>query len=470
MKRIFLKISLMAVVALTATYQNANAKIWRVNNNPGKSGTFEVIPGEEVIVFGDLTSALWSLKRGGQGNIAEGDTIHIEGSVTAYGKATQTATNCDTIYKKVVIIGPGYMLSDNAETQHNKESAKIRTLHIIPAAAGTVIAGLEQVAPTGGTNFYDPNWGVQAAYYNCTYGINSYGGWGDTPGSYKIRIEADNVVISHCKLFYVDLFNKNSALTNITITKCVFNPGLIACAAGNNMVTNVIISNNFFKNRWNWGVGYWYQIIPSSAVIDFRGAANYCGRNDNTATRVWDECTFPVINPTIQNNTFYDYFNILAKGCQVFNNLFFPKNGHYGSFGLFKFSDRPHVMRDNIVYNVSFWNAPSAGGNTYNDTNYGGMLPGIDGNQYSNIAETSWFTSSTTLPALDKSFILSNGSPARSSDGIETKQRGMYGGLSPYQLSGLYTIPAVWEISIPSYPSGEVPSTGFEVRVRVKSH
>jgi hypothetical protein len=94
-----------------------------------------------------------------------------------------------------------------------------------------------------------------------------------------------------------------------------------------------------------------------------------------------------------------------------------------------------------------------------------------DGNNiYSNVTETSWFASSTTLPALDKSFILGATSPARDGGGDETKQRGMFGGLSPYSLSGLYTIPAVWEISIPAYPSGEVPSTGFEVRVKVKSH
>ncbi|MDR1865234.1 MAG: hypothetical protein LBR08_06650 [Bacteroidales bacterium] len=444
---------------LTAT-ADINAKIWRVNNNPGKSCDYTT-----------LTAALQDAQPGDAGAVKTGDTIHIEGSVTEYGMDGQTATKCDTVKIKLVIIGPGYQLTDNSETQHNKESAKVRTLHIAHSAAGTVIAGLEQVAPTGGTNYYAAaKTGLQAGYYgmNAT-GVNTYGGWGDTPSCFKLRIEADSVVVSHCKLFYVDIYNATHALTNITITKCLFNPGLIAAAAGVEEVINLIISNNFFKNYWDWGVSYWPTIANSNAVIDLRGSTNYT-YTTNSAT-IWEQWVFPVINPTIQNNTFYASFSIIAKGCQLYNNLFFPKQaGDYRNFGLWQYADRPHVTRNNIIFNGSYWGSPSAGGYYYNNNNYGGMLPGADGNMYSNITETSWFASSTTLPLNDKSFILGANSPAKDASGDDTKQRGMYGGLAPYVLSGLYTIPAVWEITIPNYPTGEVPSTGFEVRVRVKSH
>ncbi len=461
MKKISL--SLIIVIAGLAATQNIDAKIWRVNNNPGKSCNFTT-----------LTAALRST------NVNAGDTIHIEGSVTEYGKNPQTASDCDTIRKQLVIIGPGYQLSDNAETQHNKESAKVRTLHIVSAASGTVIAGIEQVAPTV-AGYYTANYGLVGAYKLAALSyVNTGIGWADTPGCFKLRIEADNVIVSHCKLFYVDLFNKSNDLKNITITKCFFNPGVISACAGDKTVTNLIISNNFFRNEWNYGVTYWSQLWYSNIVMDFRGATNY-SINVNTFAPFSDNTTwlFPVINPTIQNNTFYSMFNIVAKGCQVYNNLFFPTNAYYNSntpqyhsFGLYQNASRPHVVKNNTVYNGVYWTSPATGGTEYNGSNYGGMLPGVDGNQYSNIAETNWFVATTTRAnqLYDKSYVLGASSPARDASNDETKQRGMYGGLSPYVLSGLYTIPAVWEITIPSYPSGEVPSTGFEVRVKVKSH
>jgi hypothetical protein len=176
------------------------------------------------------------------------------------------------------------------------------------------------------------------------------------------------------------------------------------------------------------------------------------------------------LEPTIQNNTFYNAFSIIAKGARLYNNLFFPKAGGTQYYGLPQDPARPHVTQNNIIYNGTFWTGTPTVGNGFS-TNYGGMLPNVNGDQYSNSGETTWFVSSTTNPALDNSFVLNPGSsPARSSDNVDTRQRGMFGGLSPYVLSGLFTIPAVWEIAIPSYPSGEVPSTGFEVRVKVKSH
>ncbi|MDR2037413.1 MAG: hypothetical protein LBQ60_05770 [Bacteroidales bacterium] len=445
--------------------QNLHAKIWRVNNNPGKSCDFT-----------NLTDALRSK------NVSEKDTIHIEGSVTPYGKDTQTATNCDTIRQKLVIIGPGYQLSSNAETQHFKESAKVKTLHVASTAAGTIIAGIEQVAPNVSASYYSGTGLVGAYRVVSTSYYASTVGWGDNALFYKLRIEADSVTVSHSKLFYVDLYNVNRELKNITITKCFFNPGLIAAAAGDKQVTNVIISNNYFRNEWNIGNSYWNTIWYSNLVIDFRGATAY-GQNTNNFT-MWssDIWLFPVINPVIQNNTFYSSFSILAKGCQVYNNLFFPTNAYYGGslvnynmFGLFQSISRPHVTRNNIVYNAVVWGSPSAtpaGADNNNTNNYGGMMPGIDGNKYSSLAESNWFAATTNRAnqVYDKSYELGSSSPALDDNKDVTKQRGMFGGLAPYVLSGLYTIPAVWDISIPTYPTGEVPSTGFEVRVKVKSH
>jgi hypothetical protein len=471
---------IMAVAAL-ATTQNADAKIWRVNNNAGKSGVFNV-NGNRVVVFADLTSALQSLKRGGANNVNKGDTIHIEGSVTPYGKTPQTATNCDTVYKKVVIIGPGYLLGDNPETQHYKESAKIRTLFIAKEAGGTVIAGMEQLRPTnvttGAVDGYLINGYILETARVSTPNVQTNGAylWGNNPNANKMRINADSVTITHSKLFYVDILN-DRALSNITITKCIFNPGLIAATAGSYPVTNLIISNNFFRNARDYGTHHWPVDSYSFLVIDLRGtvptsiAGTFAGAYETNIS-------WPVAQPTIQNNTFYRDFNLAVKAGRLYNNIFFAYGKQAYRYGLPMWPNvAEHDAKNNIIYNGSLpsnctWGSPTPITTTFESqygNSYGNMLN--DGNNiYSNVAETSWFTSSTSLPALDKSFVLGSGSPARSSDNAETKQRGMFGGLAPYVLSGLYTIPAVWEISIPAYPSGEVPSTGFEVRVKVKSH
>jgi hypothetical protein len=297
--------------------------------------------------------------------------------------------------------------------------------------------------------------------------------WEDKPESYKLRIEADSVVVTHCKLFYLDLFNKERNLTNITITKSFFNPGLISVAGGNT-ISNLIISNNFFRNDYNpqYTTSYWISITSYYLVIDLREPKTGSG-NPGGWRLAYDFFGWPVVQPTIQNNTFYAYFNIAAKSARLYNNIFFPKQSSSSTY----FYGLPiwpvtaeHDAKNNIVSTASgMWTNPVAQTGTDDYAkNYGGMLNDAN-NTYSNITETSWFASSTTLPALDKSFVLGAGSPA-AVGGDDTKQRGMFGGLSPYILSGLYTIPAVWEISIPAYPSGEVPSTGFEVRVKVKSH
>ena len=504
----FLTFSILAV-AILMIHQTANATIWRVNNNPGKSGVFGTSP-NQIVVFANLTEALRELNNGGL--IHEGDTIHLEGSVTPYGKPQTSLTNgnCDTIAKQIVLIGPGYLLNQNTETQHFKESAKIRTIHIASTATGTIIAGIEQVEPVGNTTTASGVAGqpLLSGYslltpYKSYSNFTTYGnvncGWGFEPLAFKLRIEADYVTVTHCKLFYVDLYNVNRPLTNITITKCFFNPGMIAASAGSRQVSNLIISNNFFRNDWfsygtttaNNAIGGSFASTWYYVTIDFR----YWDQNTSGNVEPWRSYNIMsntewaqiynvstasnfvrsynhVLSPIIQNNTFYNAFSIQGKGCVLYNNLFFPKVNYPSRYGLPQDNAIPHVLQGNIVYGgtgavITTWTGAV---DAYYTNNYGGMMN--DGNNsYSSTVESNWWMGNTTSnPNIDNTFRLGTSSPARSSDGVETKQRGMYGGLSPYALSVLYTIPAVWEITIPSYPSGEVPSTGFEVRVRVKSH
>lgn len=95
--------------------QSANAKIWRVNNN-GYSADFT------------------SLQLANNDNrVTGGDTIHLEGSATAYVGTS--------ISKKLIIIGPGYFLSENQNTSSNALSALVNYINFNNGAQGSQLIG-----------------------------------------------------------------------------------------------------------------------------------------------------------------------------------------------------------------------------------------------------------------------------------------------------------------------------------------
>jgi len=110
MKRVIF--TLFAIASLNASY----AKIWRVNNNSGIAADFTTLQAAH-----DGASA--------------GDTLHLEASPTSYGGASFT--------KKLVVIGPGYFLNENPNTQALKQTALVSTIYLYTASAGTVLMGLD---------------------------------------------------------------------------------------------------------------------------------------------------------------------------------------------------------------------------------------------------------------------------------------------------------------------------------------
>jgi hypothetical protein len=86
---------IFALLLLVAAYANATKK--RVNNNNGVNANYSTF----LAAYNAASS---------------GDTIYLEGSLTAY-------TPPDSIKKKLVVIGPGYFLELNDSTQANKAPA-----------------------------------------------------------------------------------------------------------------------------------------------------------------------------------------------------------------------------------------------------------------------------------------------------------------------------------------------------------
>lgn len=108
-----MKKTILTLIVLSGIIFTLNAKSWRVNNTPGISADFS-----------GLTAA--------QSAAEAGDTLYIEGSATSYGDFTIT--------KKLVIIGPGYFLTENDNSQAIKQMAIIGQVWI--QADGAVVTGL----------------------------------------------------------------------------------------------------------------------------------------------------------------------------------------------------------------------------------------------------------------------------------------------------------------------------------------
>jgi hypothetical protein len=76
-----------------------------------------------------------------------GDTIQVVGTATSYAGANIT--------KKVIIIGPGYFLGENPDTQYNKAPAKVNSaLTFTTGSSGSFVMGMQF---TGTTNCIDLN-------------------------------------------------------------------------------------------------------------------------------------------------------------------------------------------------------------------------------------------------------------------------------------------------------------------------
>lgn len=105
------------ICALAFSFTTASAKVWRVNNNLGVTADFAQVNAAINNPF-----------------FQSGDTIYVEASTTAYANVT--------INKRVVIIGAGYLLSENTGLQHNNLASPLGVVTIDTLGSGSHLIGL----------------------------------------------------------------------------------------------------------------------------------------------------------------------------------------------------------------------------------------------------------------------------------------------------------------------------------------
>jgi hypothetical protein len=179
------------LLSLCMCFLSAGATSWRLNNNTAVDAGFRTFKAAH-----DAASA--------------GDTIYVEGNGNDahYGDVT--------ISKKLIIIGPGYFLTENDSTLAIPLNATLQSVMIEATAAGTEIYGLTLI-DNGAT-------------------------W-----EYGIKIRASGTIIARN---FLNGSNDRIVLdANVQDVAIIQNFGYSVAITGGVTATNILIANNFFSDR-----------------------------------------------------------------------------------------------------------------------------------------------------------------------------------------------------------------------------
>jgi hypothetical protein len=244
---------LLLTISLCITPTSIYAKIWRLNNNGNAP-----LPAIQANFTGTLQAAH------DNASVVSGDTLHVEQSPTTYGPCIFS--------KRLILIGPGYFLSNNPNTQVNT------------------------------------SWGSTVGDLTIK-NVNSAGSqiWGLTCGT--VNAGQNNLVIGRCYFPGTQIFigsTDNSNLNNIKIQQNYFIcPGSawgINPATGTGDVTNVGIYNNLMTHSAGAARGI-YLTTKFSGII-----------KNNVVVSSFEP--FSVANFYILNNIIYSTSNVGS----TFNN------------------------------------------------------------------------------------------------------------------------------------------------------
>jgi hypothetical protein len=220
----------LAVLFLFISLTGFNQTIRRVDGNPANGAPYTTIAAAVAAA-------------------SAGDTIHIVGAATAYAGATIT--------KKLVIIGPGYFLGENSQTQVNKSAARLSSALRFSAGSDTSF--------------------VMGLHFDFT------------GGNVLLDGAINNIIIKRNLMDgYVNFNNTNSGSNNnITIQQNYFsgsNPLSYSYTSTNN---NIFLLNNYIEGTIH-GL--------NSSTLQIKNNIIETGGNEAFSS------SYPVSNSLIQNN------------------------------------------------------------------------------------------------------------------------------------------------------------------------
>lgn len=299
---------------------------------------------------------------------APGDTLYFVGSATSYGSITLT--------KRLTLIGPGYFLDINPNTNQNKSRP--------------IFDGLSIESSANAANPRDFNSGAAGSHI---IGLQFNSG---------VSLYVNDVILERCYLYYVigQLDGANTKPSNLTVTRCLITAYI-------QRVQNSLIQNTGFVFSSSQNA---YEVANS--------LFNHC--------HLYYVPSAQAPNSVFTNCIFQDYSVLYQQDpSNVRNCVFVPAD--------------PDPSNTNPDYNAG--------------TN----------NLFSQPLTTIY--NNTTDVSPDGRFQLSAGSPAIGvgEGGVDC---GIFGGITPYVLSGLPPLPIVYEITAPNAVNA---ADGLPVTIKVKA-
>lgn len=205
MKNLYLPLLLVFLLITSGT----QAKIWRVNNNVGVGADFTTLQEAHDAA-------------------AEGDTIHVEPSMTQYAGIT--------VYKKLCFVGYGYFLATNPGLQAANVNANVG--HLIFANQYETTSPYNLISSSGGSKIT----GLELT---------------------QVTTRTSNIFISRCKVSDIRV-NQNiisngtyTNISNIFITQCYVSGTIFINPEGTNSglyrQDNIIITNNIIGANISMG-------------------------------------------------------------------------------------------------------------------------------------------------------------------------------------------------------------------------
>jgi hypothetical protein len=241
----------LATIATLFFCQQANAKIWRVNNNAGIAADFTTF-------FAAATSA----------SVLAGDTIHIEPSATTYNLANFTLT------KRLVVIGAGYFLNPadvttpgNAGLQVTTQSSKLAFFRIGSGADNSKFLGIT----------------IDGSVY-----LNT----------------VNNISFEKVLFYPGGCYHEDGIINGTSFRKCFFN-GVTLNASGTATVTNFVCENSIFYNGAVISISAFSgsgNIVRNNSIVN---GSPFTLNSCYVANNIFDipgQCTFT--NCVIKNNLF----------------------------------------------------------------------------------------------------------------------------------------------------------------------
>lgn len=292
--------SILTLAALLVVSTNAFATVFRVNNTPGVNANFT-----------SMSTALSSA------SVLTDDTLYVEGSTISYGVVNVT--------KRLVIIGSGYFITENPQTQAILPPSRFDRLTFTSPAAGSVIIGITvdcvscQSTGTGAVEASVNN----LVFSRCNF-INSAPTSTVSSGS-TLRITANNIIVSSCFISQTAVFTSGSFIGNQAIR---IDGG-----------TGIVVANNIIKlgvkgtNYDSVGQQYAFWMTTGSSTATIVNNV-FMGR-------------LAVLNASVQNN-------ILISGSYVTNGSFpsssFSNIGNTTQFGTANGNQQNVTMANVFTY------------------------------------------------------------------------------------------------------------------------